>query len=49
MNLLIEQGFGDFLNLIPLSESVIKLNAVCMACNNEGAFTKRKGQETKVI
>ncbi|KAJ8319491.1 hypothetical protein KUTeg_004582 [Tegillarca granosa] len=43
-----KKGFGDILNLVPLAESVIKLSAVCMTCNNEGSFTKRKGQETKV-
>lgn len=43
-----KKGFGDILNLVPLAENVIKLNAVCMGCNNEGSFTKRKGQETAV-
>ena len=42
------QGFGDILNLVPLAENVIKLTAVCMDCNNEGSFTKRRGQETAV-
>lgn len=42
------KGFGDILNLVPLAESVIKLTAVCMSCNHEGSFTKRKGTETAV-
>lgn len=43
-----KKGFGDILNLVPLAESVIKLSAVCMTCNSEGSFTKRKGQEKEV-
>ncbi|XP_060063456.1 thymidine kinase, cytosolic-like [Ylistrum balloti] len=43
-----KKGFGDILNLVPLAESVIKLSAVCMKCNSEGSFTKRKGQEKEV-
>ncbi|XP_069123864.1 thymidine kinase, cytosolic-like isoform X2 [Argopecten irradians] len=43
-----KKGFGDILNLVPLAESVIKLSAVCMSCNQEGSFTKRKGQEKEV-
>ena len=42
------QGFGDILNLVPIAESVVKLNAVCMSCFGEGSFTKRKGSEKKV-
>ncbi|XP_063444542.1 thymidine kinase, cytosolic-like [Mytilus trossulus] len=43
-----KKGFGNILNLVPLAENVIKLTSVCMGCNNEGSFTKRKGQETAV-
>ncbi|KAK3090711.1 hypothetical protein FSP39_013954 [Pinctada imbricata] len=43
-----KKGFGDILNLVPLAESVIKLTAVCMNCNSEGSFTKRKGSETAI-
>ncbi|GFO38103.1 thymidine kinase [Plakobranchus ocellatus] len=43
-----KKGFGDILNLVPIAESVIKLNAVCMSCFGEGSFTKRKGSEKKV-
>ena len=42
------QGFGDILNIVPLAESVIKLNAVCMHCYNEASYTKRIGCETAV-
>lgn len=42
------KGFGSFLSLIPLAESVVKLNAVCMMCYGEAAFTKRIGCETQV-
>ena len=41
-------AFGNILNLVPLAENVIKLNAVCMICFQEGSFTKRKGPETIV-
>lgn len=41
-------GFGDILNLIPLSESVIKLTAVCMMCFDEASFTKRIGNEKEL-
>ena len=37
------------MELIPLSESVVKLSAVCMNCRSEAAFTRRLGDETKVI
>jgi len=40
--------FGRVLELIPLAESVTKLNSVCMRCYNEAAFTKRLGCETEV-
>ena len=43
------QGFGSILDLVPLAESVVKLNAVCMVCYGEAAFTKRKGSELKVF
>jgi thymidine kinase len=43
-----KEGFGDILNLVPLAESVIKLNSICVNCTKEAAFTKRKGLETKI-
>jgi len=42
------RGFGNILNLVPLAENIVKLNAVCMLCFQEGSFTKRKGSETAV-
>lgn len=42
------QPFGSILNLVPMAESVIKLNAVCMVCYNDASFTKRLGTETEV-
>ncbi|AFB76935.1 thymidine kinase [Cotia virus SPAn232] len=40
--------FGNILNLIPLSEKVIKLNAICKICFNDAAFTKRLCDDTKI-
>ncbi|KAM9296769.1 thymidine kinase, cytosolic [Gastrophryne carolinensis] len=44
------KAFGDILNLVPLAESVVKLNAVCMECYRyrEAAYTKRLGSEKEV-
>ncbi|XP_071797765.1 thymidine kinase, cytosolic-like [Asterias amurensis] len=42
------KGFGSILNLVPLAENVIKLNAVCMHCYQEASYTKRMGIETAV-
>lgn len=42
------EGFPNILKLLPLSESIIKLMAVCMVCYREAAFTKRIGSETEV-
>jgi thymidine kinase len=41
-------GFGSILNLLPLAESVTKLNAVCQHCNRDAPFTKRLGKETAI-
>ncbi|RXM37393.1 Thymidine kinase, cytosolic [Acipenser ruthenus] len=41
------KAFGNILNLVPLAESVVKLNAVCMECFREAAYTKRLGAEKK--
>ncbi|XP_064618002.1 thymidine kinase, cytosolic-like [Liolophura sinensis] len=43
-----KKGFGNILNLVPLAESVVKLNAVCMKCFSAASFTKRKGSEKEV-
>lgn len=37
--------FGNVLDLVPLAESVVKLNSVCMRCCADAAFTKRLGTE----
>ncbi|XP_053552593.1 thymidine kinase, cytosolic [Bombina bombina] len=42
------QAFGEVLNLVPLAESVVKLNSVCMECYREAAYTKRLGAEKEV-
>ncbi|XP_028829721.1 thymidine kinase, cytosolic [Denticeps clupeoides] len=42
------KAFGNILNLVPLAESVVKLNAVCMECFKEAAYTKRLGNEKEV-
>lgn len=42
------QGFGDILNLVPLSENVLKLTAVCMKCFDEASYTKRKSSDTQL-
>merc|ERR1711937_22199 len=42
------QPFPKIMELIPLSESVVKLNAVCMSCRCEAAFSRRLGNETEV-
>jgi len=40
--------FEEILNVVPLAEEVIKLNAVCMACGSEnGAFTVFKHGEKR--
>ncbi|KAM8945682.1 thymidine kinase, cytosolic [Pelodytes ibericus] len=42
------KAFGDILNLVPLAENVVKLNAVCMECFREASYTKRLGAEKEV-
>jgi len=45
------KGFPTILELVPLAEHIVKLNAVCMNCFGEGSFTKRisADQEVEVI
>ena len=43
------QAFGDILNLVPVSENVTKLTAVCTICFKPAAFTRRKTSEAKVM
>lgn len=40
--------FGKVLNLIPLSETVTKLSAVCVLCQDDAAFSVRLSNETAV-
>eukprot|EP00055_Hartaetosiga_balthica_P005182 m.14806 g.14806 ORF g.14806 m.14806 type:complete len:197 (-) comp4374_c0_seq1:918-1508(-) len=42
------KGFANVLDLIPKSESVVRLNAVCMVCKREAAFSKRMSLEREV-
>ncbi|CAB3368427.1 Hypothetical predicted protein [Cloeon dipterum] len=42
------KGFGNILQLVPLAESVEKLNAVCMMCFESASYTKRIGKEQEV-
>ncbi|XP_044275824.1 thymidine kinase, cytosolic isoform X1 [Varanus komodoensis] len=42
------KAFGNILQLVPLAESVVKLNAVCMECFHEASYTKRLGAEKEV-
>nr|CAB3266976.1 thymidine kinase, cytosolic-like [Phallusia mammillata] len=42
------KAFGSILDLVPIAESVVKLNAVCTSCFREAAFTKRLGQEKEI-
>jgi len=40
--------FGRTLELIPMAESVTKLQAVCMICFRDAAFSRRLGDETAI-
>ena len=40
--------FFQILQLIPLSESVTKLSAVCVKCFRDASFTKRLGDEKEI-
>jgi len=44
-----QKPFQNILNLIPHSESVVKLSAVCMACFREAAFTRRLDPSDKRV
>ena len=39
--------FGQILDLIPLSNEVEKLYAICKRCKNRASFTQRTTKETK--
>jgi thymidine kinase len=40
--------FNNILNLIPISEKVNKLSAVCVYCTGEAGFTKRVVESREV-
>ena len=42
------KAFASILELIPLSENVVKLNAVCMMCFGDGSFSKRISADKEV-
>ena len=42
------KGFPSVLELVPLAENVVKLNAVCMNCFGEGSYTKRISADKEV-
>lgn len=42
------KAFGEIMNLVPLAENVIKLNAICMRCFKNASFTKRISDEKAV-
>ncbi|APG58283.1 thymidine kinase [BeAn 58058 virus] len=42
------EPFGNILNLVPLAEKVIKLNAICKICFKDAAFTKRLCKSTEI-
>ena len=40
--------FENIIGLVPLSETVMKLNAVCVNCGQDASFSKRIGNETQL-
>tara|TARA_Y100000813_G_C24050116_1_gene298828 strand:- start:159 stop:722 length:564 start_codon:yes stop_codon:yes gene_type:complete len=44
-----QEKFGELLDLIPCSESVVKLSALCKKCGNEAHFTKRITNSTDQV
>lgn len=46
----LRKPFADLINLIPMAECVIKLQAVCVKCNANASFTKRlKNERDEVL
>lgn len=43
----LRRRFGSLLDIIPIADSVTKLNARCELCNKRAYFTLRKTEETK--
>ena len=46
-----KQAWSTILDLIPLSEEIVKLNAVCTKCGSDASFSHRivKGDEKELI
>jgi len=42
------KNFNRILELVPLAEHVVKLNAVCMVCAGDAAFTKRISKDDRI-
>ena len=42
------EGFHNILDLVPKSEVVTKLSAVCKMCGNDAFFTQRLGTDTRI-
>lgn len=42
-----QKKFGHILDIIPLSDKIIKLRACCAYCKDYGIFTKRLSKETR--
>ena len=45
----LQKPFGNIYQLVPLSEHVVKLNAICINCKSEAAFTARLSKETDEV
>lgn len=43
----LRRSFGSVLQVIPLTDSVTKLNAQCELCGRQALFTLRKTDETE--
>jgi len=42
------ESFGNIVNLLPISEKITKLSAICMKCGADAAFTGRKVHASEV-
>lgn len=41
--------FGDICQLIPMSETITKLHAICMICQKDAAFSKRITESKETV
>ena len=44
----LQRPFGDILQLIPICDSVVKLNAICVKCFNVACFSKRTNDDDRL-